>query len=437
MRVHLVDDLRQFAKPAALRIMRFWGASDRTARDSALVAAAVLLFLVIAQLPAGAVDSAAPTAPVLVAEPNSGPASVLAAVREATAKYLDVDRARADGFVQISGMEARHGIHFMNVNAQLLSLLSRGVNLSSPPMLIYAQTPGGGVQLAAVEYAVTNRPTNQFPGARWFEHESSCHYRDYRDLPSPTAAGCPKVHPETGAEFVLFHPHLWFMHVWAWYPNPVDIYAEENPYLSPFGGVHVEAHAHAQARSGTEIAYSEFNHRSSGVFLLVIAAVAFWQALRRPRSLVWPGVAAALWIAFGVYLFIRSDPEAWPWGPLGLVESLRDTEVLQHKVLTVIPIVIGLAEGLYGYGLLTRRPSLRLLSLLALAGGVGLFLHFHQGTLHLDWIYAQHVMMGLTGLAAGVGLLRSRRAEPGSKLHLLWPTFLVVMALVLLFYTEH
>ncbi len=213
------------------------------------------------------------------------------------------------------------------------------------------------------------------------------------------------------------------MHVWAWYPNPVGIYAEENPYLSPFGGVHAEAHAHAQARSGTEIAYSEFNHRSSGVFLLVIAAVAFWQALRRPRSLVWPGVAAALWIAFGVYLFIRSDPEAWPWGPLGLIESLRDTEVLQHKVLTVIPIVIGLAEGLYGYGLLTRRPSLRLLSLLALAGGVGLFLHFHQGTLHLDWIYAQHVMVGLTGLGAGVGLLRARRAEP--------------VALVLLFYSEH
>src|SRR5216684_550569 len=117
--------------------MRFWGASDRTARDSVFLAAAVLLLLlllVIARRPAGAVDSTAATPPVLVAEPNSGPASVLAAVREATAKYLDVDRARADGFVQISGMEARHGIHFMNVNAQLLSLLSRGVNLSSPPM---------------------------------------------------------------------------------------------------------------------------------------------------------------------------------------------------------------------------------------------------------------------------------------------------------------
>src|SRR5205807_247055 len=84
-------------KPAALRVMRFWGASDRTARDSVLLAAALLL-LVIARRPAGAVGSAAPTPPVLVAEPNSGPASVLAAVREATAQYLDVDRARADGF---------------------------------------------------------------------------------------------------------------------------------------------------------------------------------------------------------------------------------------------------------------------------------------------------------------------------------------------------
>src|SRR6266852_4054358 len=119
--------------------MRFWGASDRTARDSVLLAAAVLLLLVIARRPAGAVDPAAPTPPVLVAEPNSGPASVLAAVREATAKYLDVDRARADGFVQISGMEARHGIHIMPQNAHVLAGLAPGVNLSSPPMLIYAQ----------------------------------------------------------------------------------------------------------------------------------------------------------------------------------------------------------------------------------------------------------------------------------------------------------
>ena len=42
---------------------------------------------------------------------------LLAEIRQATARYLDVERARADGFVQISGMEPRHGYHFARVDA--------------------------------------------------------------------------------------------------------------------------------------------------------------------------------------------------------------------------------------------------------------------------------------------------------------------------------
>jgi hypothetical protein len=408
-----------------------------------IFAIASLVLLLTVPSPAAADGSAsaapAPPAPALPAA-GSSPESILAAVRQATAKYLDIDKALADGFVQISGMEARHGFHFMNVNAQMLSatagVFSSGLQLSSPPMLIYVGTKERGWQLAAAEYALPTQPTeNPFPGARWFEHEPSCHYRDYRELPSPTAASCPKRHPQTGSEFVLFHPRLWIVHVWAWHPNPLGLYADENPWLAPYGGDVAQGHTHARGRSGTEVAYSEFNHRSSGVFLLVIAAFAFWQALRRPRG-IWPGVIAGLWVVFGIYLFVRSDPEAWPWGPLGLIESLRDTEVLQHKILTLIPIVIGVAEALYGYGLVRFRPSLGFMSLLSLGGGIGLFLHFHQGRFHFDWIYLQHAAMGLTGLAAGVGLLLSRRAEPGSKLHLLWPTFLLAMSLVLIFYSE-
>lgn len=416
----------------------------RRMRVHDIFAGAALLLLLTAPgcARADGASAAVPSPPVpALASPASGPDAVLAAVRQATAKYLDIDKARAAGYVQITGMEARHGYHFMSVNAQMLSatagVFSAAADLSAPPMLIYVATKEGGWQLAAVEYALPNKPTeNPFPGASWGVHESSCHYRDYRELPSPTAASCPKVHPTSGAEFVLFHPTLWFVHVWAWYPNPEGIYAEENPYLAPYGGALAGGHEHGHDRSGTEIAYSEFNHRSSGVFLLMIAAVAFGTAWRRPRG-AWPALVAALWIAFGVYLFVRSDPEAWPWGPLGLAESLRDTEVLQHKILTLIPIVIGLAEGLYGYGVITRRPSASLLAVLALGGGIGLFLHFHQGRIHFDWIYAQHAVMGLTGLAAGIGLLLSRRAGPGSRLRLLWPTFLLAMALVLMFYSEH
>jgi hypothetical protein len=39
------------------------------------------------------------------------PEEVVAAVRAATARYLDIDNARADGYVQITGMEEHYGYH--------------------------------------------------------------------------------------------------------------------------------------------------------------------------------------------------------------------------------------------------------------------------------------------------------------------------------------
>jgi len=178
-------------------------------------------------------------------------------------------------------MEPLHGYHFMNVNAQILSTISRAwatdldltkppmllyLDLTNPPMLLYVERDGSW-QLVGVEYALPGRPAkNPFPGAEWHEHEASCHYRDYRELPGSRTAQCPPRHPESGSEFALWHSAVAVAHVWAWYPNPKGPFAEDNPYLVPYGGA-VALLGHSHARSGTEIAYSEFNHCSSGVFL--------------------------------------------------------------------------------------------------------------------------------------------------------------------------
>ncbi|MBI3328594.1 MAG: hypothetical protein HYZ81_18065 [Nitrospinae bacterium] len=37
--------------------------------------------------------------------------------------------------------------------------------------------------------------------------------------------------------------------------------------------------------------------------------------------------------------------------------------------------------------------------------GIYLFFHFYDGAFHLDWIYLQHAVMGLTSLGVGVTLL--------------------------------
>lgn len=365
---------------------------------------------------------------------------VLAEVRAATVRYLDIAKAREGGFVQISGMRPRHGYHFMNVNAQFLSaatrLWSTELDFAKPPMLLYVEKDGVW-QLVGVEYALPARPPkNPFPGAAWSTHDASCHYRDYREVPGPSAGQCPPRHPESGAEFVLWHPALAVAHVWAWYPNPNGPFAEENPYLAPYGGTLPAVTSHRHARSGTERAYSEFNHRSSGIFLLLLAALTFWES-RRARRFPWWTPSPLLWIVFGIYLFVRSDPEAWPWGPKAFHEIFFDQEVLQHKILTLLPVAIGLIEGFRKAGRLPHRAWGYFFPGLAVFGGIYLFFHFHGGVFQLDWIYLQHIAMGLASLGIGVTLFLARRTERGQAfLAHAWPALIFLLSLILLFYSE-
>ena len=78
-----------------------------------------------------------------------------------------------------------------------------------------------------------------------------------------------------------------------------------------------------------------------------------------------------------------------------------------------------------------------LLAGLAMAGGLTLFFHFHDGRIHFDAIYFQHALMGSTALGVGLTLLVGTRHEASQRwLKWAWPTFLVVMATVLLAYRE-
>ena len=372
-----------------------------------------------------------------VAHPRSAD-EIVAEVRRATEPYLDIARARADGFVQVSGMEARHGYHFMNINAPALmvaSMAASGLDLARPPMLLYVEREGVW-QLAGVEYALPAPPTpNPLPGAEWHRHEASCHYRDYRETPAPRASDCPPRHPESQEPFVLWHPAFAVAHVWAWIPNPDGPFAEENRALAAYGGTARPA-GHAHPRSETEFAYSQVTHRVAGGVLLVLAGLIAWESWR-PRRLPWSGLSSALWILFGLYLIPTSDPESWPWGPGRFVDIFADSLVLQHKLLALIPITYGVIGALRTAGLLAPGWY-AVVPTLAVLAGASLFVHFHDGRFHVDAIYVQHAAMGATALAAGVMLFAARRTRGGEKLIAWgWPGLLGLLGLILLFYVEH
>ena len=369
----------------------------------------------------------------IAASPPSAPEAVVAEVRRATARYLDIANARADGYVQTSGMEARHGYHFVQPTAQARALATGTLDLAAPPVLLYVERDGVW-QLAGVEYALPSVPAaSPLPPAAWHRHEASCHYRDFREIAAATARDCPARHPESGEIFVAWHPTLATAHVWAWYPNPDGPFAETNAFLAPYGGFTAPDH---HGRNPAEMIYSEFTHRLAGVILLLLAGLTVWESWR-PRRFPWNAVSAPLWMAFGVYLIPSSDPESWPYGPQRFVEIFQDPLVLQHKLLALLPIVIGAIVLLRGTGRLPSRRLVRVLAGLAIAGGLTLFFHFHEGRIHFDAIYLQHALMGTTAVSVGVALLIGTRTEaPRRWLKWAWPAFLVVMAAVLLVYRE-
>lgn len=357
---------------------------------------------------------------------------VVSEVRRHTEPYQDVARARADGFVQAGGMQALHGIHFVNPAAQLRAA-ALGLDLASPSMLLYVER-AGVFRLAGVEYALPSRPAGgPLPAAAWHDHEAACHYRDDREWPAARAGDCPLRHPSSEAPFVLWHPALAVAHVWAWIDNPAGPFALTNAALAPWGGARA---SHTHPRTEAESAYSTLNHRVSGVFLLMIAIVVWWER-RRPRRLPWSAASAPLWMAFSVYLFLSVDPEAWPVGPGTIADALADGLVVQHKVLSAIPMVIGVVELLARSGVL-RSPRWRLvLPLLAFLGGASLFVHTHDGAFHLDRMFLNHALLGAAAIAGAAILYVVQRTDTTrALLHRAWPTLLAAIALLLLVYSE-
>ena len=65
---------------------------------------------------------------------------------------------------------------------------------------------------------------------------AACHYVDGTFVPEPSQADCPTTAPGTGAAFFFWHPKLYTMHFWVWYPNPAGLYSSMNPLVAPFSG---------------------------------------------------------------------------------------------------------------------------------------------------------------------------------------------------------
>jgi putative copper resistance protein D len=189
--------------------------------------------------------------------------------------------------------------------------------------------------------------------------------------------------------------------------------------------------------SAEQKAYSEFNHHLSGVFLLVIAGL----FLLKEQGVV-PRRWLTLWplslLLLGGYLVIWSDRFAWPIGPAGFFESLTDPETVQHKLYAVVLVALGSLEWARLRGRLPRLGSALFFGIVAFAG----LLMFHHSLLmahnhHSPKLLSNHLLVGALTIGAGgakltweMGWMKWRHGG------LLWPACVLVLGVLLVFYSE-
>ena len=154
----------------------------------------------------------APTAPgasalpaALSAAPHHGtyqqphgslPAAELQRARRATARYHDIRRAVADGYVDINVVIPNMGRHFLND-----SRLDAKFEVERPELLVYSPHENGRMELVAVEYAV----------------------------PLDLSAAAPDGFQGAADQWFADHRFgLWTLHAWTWKDNPDGVFSPTN-----------------------------------------------------------------------------------------------------------------------------------------------------------------------------------------------------------------
>ncbi|HEB77310.1 MAG TPA: copper resistance protein [Methylothermaceae bacterium] len=183
--------------------------------------------------------------------------------------------------------------------------------------------------------------------------------------------------------------------------------------------------------------WSNFNHNVSGLILTIMALIGlagYWLRWRWPKY--WP----AGFIVLGVFLFFRSDAQAWPLGPLGFWEStFGDGEIFQHRLATLLTFILGGLEIRARTNLAAHRLRY-LFPILCAVGGILLLTHAHGGfELKTEYlIQSTHTVMGLLAIFMAASRWLELKLEPPASV---WAGMvsmgsMTLIGLLLMFYDE-
>ena len=156
-------------------------------------------------------------ASVAVAHDGSSRQDMLAEVRQATARYHDIDKAvgfgelrDAAGIACIDNVAGGMGVHYVN-GSRIDAVLDPG----QPEVLVYEPQRDGSMRLGAVEYVIFDSAWTGEGAPQLFGR--SFHYMPGQDEAHPNRYGLPA---------------FWELHAWVWTTNPNGMFADWNPRVT-------------------------------------------------------------------------------------------------------------------------------------------------------------------------------------------------------------
>ncbi len=202
----------------------------------------------------------------------------------------------------------------------------------------------------------------------------------------------------------------------------------------------IEAPEHTDLKTGEvgwkkDVRWDRFNHNISGVILMAIALVAL---LERLGHAAWGRQWPLMFIGFSMLIVLFANPDEWPLGPLGFVESAKQVEVVQHWLAALVMFGLGVFEWGARREPVTN-PKLRFIfPTLCIVGGIVLLTHSHQiFELRREFlIQSTHVAMGLLAVIVGCcWWLELRLPRPQNRIAgLLGVGGMMLVGFILLFY---
>jgi copper resistance protein D len=223
---------------------------------------------------------------------------------------------------------------------------------------------------------------------------------------------------------------------------PEDAYAAQKKAFE-VGSLSTESYVPGQTgtrpNTPAEKAWSEYNHHWAGIVVLSMGLLAL---VAQAGKISWARNWPLAFFGLSGFLFLRSDPETWPLGPVGFWATLADPEVLLHRFFAVLVIALAVFEWRVQTGRVTSgRARLAFPVLIAVSGAL-LLTHSHSLGNLKEEVLAElsHIPLAILAVAAGwsrwLELRLPSENQTRSVMARLWPLCIALIGVVLLNYRE-